>query len=45
MLYAKHQNSSFDVAFICNVIMKTQRGSESKLVLLLTQTCAQYRKG
>ena len=22
MLYAKHQNSSFDVAFICNVIMK-----------------------
>ena len=22
MLYAKHQNSFFDVAFICNVIME-----------------------
>jgi hypothetical protein len=45
MLYAKHQNSSFDVAFICNVIIKTRRGSESKLVLLLTQTYAQHVKG
>jgi len=44
MLNAKHQKSSFDVAFICNVIMKTRRGSESKLVLLLTQICAQHGK-
>jgi hypothetical protein len=45
MLYDEHQNSSFDVVFICTDIMKNQGGSESKLVHLLTQTCAQHGKG
>jgi hypothetical protein len=45
MFYDKHQNISFDVVFIFNDIMKNQRGSESKLVLLLTQNCAQHVMG
>jgi hypothetical protein len=44
MLHDKHQNSSFYVVFICTD-MKNEGGSESKLVHLLIQTCAQHGKG